>query len=191
VRFFRSGSTPTTDAITRTTRHANFRLHLNAPWTRAAERDGKVEAVAGGTTHRLDFVIAGTGYSPDLATRPELRDIAQQILLWRDRYTPPADEQDERLGLHPYLGSGHELMEKAPGIRPLLRDIHVQNPSGFVSFGLPIGDVPSMKRDIPAIVARISADLFQADLDLLRPRMTADVAPDFTDALYSAAVVPG
>ena len=43
----------------------------------------------------------------------------------------------------------------------MLQHIHVQNPAGFVSFGLPIGDVPSMKRDIPVIVGRISADLFR------------------------------
>ena len=45
-----------------------------------------------------------------------------------------------------------------------------------------------MKRDIPVIVGRISADLFRADLDTLRRRMTGDVPPDFTDALYRSAV---
>lgn len=188
IRFFRAGSTPTTDAIERVVKFPNFHLHLASPWTDAAERDGKVETTVNGTTYRLDFVIAGTGYSGDLAARPELRDFADQILLWRDRYTPRPTDQDERLGAHPYLGEGHELLEKTPGASPLLRHIHVQNPAGFVSFGLPIGDVPSMKRDIPVIVGRISADLFQADLDALRARMTGDVPPDFTDALYRTAV---
>ena len=72
--------------------------------------------------------------------------------------------------------------------RRCCKHIHVQNPAGFVSFGLPIGDVPSMKRDIPVIVGRISADLFQADLEVLRRRMTGDVAPDFSEALYRSAV---
>jgi hypothetical protein len=92
------------------------------------------------------------------------------------------------LACHPYLGAGHELLEKTPNTSPLLKHIHVQNPAGFVSFGLPIGDVPSMKRDIPVIVARISADLFQADLEALRVRMTGDVAPDFSEELYRSAV---
>ena len=92
------------------------------------------------------------------------------------------------LAVHPYLGAGHEFLDKTPGSAPFLRDIHVQNPAGFVSFGLPIGDVPSMKRDIPVIVGRISGDLFRADLDTLRRRMTSDVAADFSDALYRAAV---
>jgi cation diffusion facilitator CzcD-associated flavoprotein CzcO len=187
IRFFGAGSTPTTDAIERTVRFPNFHLHLSAPWTNASER-GQIETTINGTTYRLDFVIAGTGYSGDLASRPELRDFDGQIQLWRDRYAPPHTEQDDRLGCYPYLGAGHELLEKTPGSSPLLKHIHVQNPAGFLSFGLPIGDVPSMKRDIPVIVSRVSADLFLADLDALRSRMTGDVAPDFTDELYRSAV---
>ena len=188
IRFFRAGSTPTTDAIERAVKFPNFHLHLSAPWTSAAERDGQVETTINGTTYHLDYVIAGTGYSGDLASRPELHDFAGQVLLWRDRYTPPPTERDEMLARQPYLGAGHELLGKTPSTSPLLKHIHVQNPAGFVSFGLPIGDVPSMKRDIPVIVARISTDLFHADLEVLRHRMTGDVAPDFTEGLYRCAV---
>jgi len=108
--------------------------------------------------------------------------------LWRDRYRPAPDEEDPYLGAHPYLGAGHEYLEKAPGTAPCLRDIHVHNPAGFVSFGWPEGDVPSMKRGIPTIVARISRDLFLADLDVHRGRLAADVAPDFAEGLYAPAV---
>jgi cation diffusion facilitator CzcD-associated flavoprotein CzcO len=183
IRFRRAGSTPTTDAIERTVRFPNFHLHLSAPWTNASVDNG-IETTIEGTAHRFDFVIAGTGYSADLGARPELRDFAGRILRWRDRYSPPAEEQDEMLGCHPYLGAGHELL----GDAPLLKHIHVQNPAGFVSFGLPIGDVPSMKRDIPVIVGRISGDLFRDDLDTLRRRMTGDVPADFADAIWRAAV---
>jgi hypothetical protein len=72
-----------------------------------------------------------------------------------------------------------------------LRDIHIHNPAGFVSFGWPEGDVPSMRRGVPAIVSRISRDLLLADLDLHRRRLMADVAPDFGEALYAAAVWTG
>ena len=137
---------------------------------------------------RCDFVIAGTGYQADAAARPELADFHDKILLWRDRFTPRAGDEDAYLGAHPYLGAGHEYLEKTPGAAPYLRDIHVQNPAGFVSFGVPTGDVPSMKRDIPAIVARISNDLFLADIDAHARRMTSDVAPDFQEAAYAAAL---
>ncbi len=188
VRYFRAGSTPTTDAIERAVRFPNFHLHLSSPWTNAAVANGQVETAIDGATYRFDFVIAGTGYSPDIASRPELGDFSERILLWRDRYAPPAEERDAMLARHPYLGAGHEFLEKTPGDAPFLKHIHVQNPSGFLSFGLPIGDVPSMKRDIPVIVGRIGSDLFRDDLDTLRVRMTGDVAPDFTDALWRSAV---
>lgn len=188
IRFRRAGSTPTVDAIERTVRFPQFRLHLGAPWESAREEGDGLIARVRGVEHRFDFVIAGTGYFVDPSARPELADFASQILLWRDRYAPPSDEADAWLGAHPYLGAGHEYLEKTPGRAPFLRDIHVQNPAGFVSFGLPIGDVPSMKRDIPAVTARISRDLFLADLPLHEQRMRGDVRPDFPPALYEAAV---
>jgi cation diffusion facilitator CzcD-associated flavoprotein CzcO len=188
VRFRRAGSTPTVDAVERAVRFPQFRLHLDASWDSAREDGAGLLAQVRGETHHFDFVIAGTGYYVDPNDRPELRDFAAEILLWRDRYMPPPDETDEFLGAHPYLGAGHEYQEKTPGCAPFLKDIHVQNPAGFVSFGLPIGDVPSMKRDLPAVTARISRDLFLADLPLHEKRMTADVAPDFPPALYEAAL---
>jgi cation diffusion facilitator CzcD-associated flavoprotein CzcO len=188
IRFFRAGSMPTNDAIERVVKYPNFHLHLAAPWRNAAERDGQIETTINGTTYRLDYAIAGTGYSGDLAARPELRDFDGRIMRWRDHYTPPPDKQDDLLGAYPYLGAGHELIEKTPGSAPLLKHIHVQNPSGFVSLGLPIGDIPCMKREIPAVVARIGADLFDADIDALRLRMVGDVPPAFTEEIYRAAV---
>ena len=190
IRFRRAGSTPTIDAIERVMRFANFQLHLAAAWHSAHVEDGRVVARVAGAAFRCDYAIAGTGYYVDLTARPELADLAPHVLLWRDRYAPPADEDDAFLGAHPYLGAGHEYLEKMPGSAPFLRDVHIQNPAGFVSFGLPSGDVPSMKRDIPAVVTRISQDLFLADLEHHARRMNGDVAPDFASDLYAAAVRP-
>lgn len=188
IRYRRAGSTAPADAITRATAFADFHLHLAAPWTEAHEEGGRIVATAAGTEYRFDFVIAGTGYFVDPGARPELAEIAPHTLLWRDRYAPPPGEEDAELGAHPYLGAGHEYLEKAPGAAPYLADIHVQNPAGFVSLGFPVGDVPSMKRGIAAIVARISRDLFLADLDAHERRMTADVAPEFGEELYAGSV---
>src|SRR6266849_9267391 len=188
IRFRRAGSTAPADAIERVLRFANFRLHLAAPWLATrAEAEGIV-AQAAGTEFRFDFAIAATGYFVDPQARPELADFADNILLWRDRYRPAPDEEDPYLAAHPYLGAGHEYLEKAPGTAPCLSDIHIHNPAGFVSFGWPEGDVPSMKRGVPTIVARISRDLFLADLDVHRHRLAADVAPDFAETLYASAV---
>jgi cation diffusion facilitator CzcD-associated flavoprotein CzcO len=188
IRFRRAGSTAPPDAIERVLRFANFRLHLAAPWLSARVEHDEIVAQAAGEEFRCDFAIAGTGYFVDPQARPELADFAGEILLWRDRYTPPADEADDYLGAHPYLGAGHEYVERKPGAAPYLRDVHVHNPAGFVSFGWPEGDVPSMKRGVATVVARISRDLFLADLEQHESRLTASVAPDFTETLYASAV---
>ncbi|HUB44851.1 MAG TPA: FAD/NAD(P)-binding protein [Acetobacteraceae bacterium] len=185
LRFRQAGSTPTTDAIERAAAFANFHIHLAAPWDAAQVEGDRIVAQVRGRSFRCDFVIAGTGYEANLSACPEFADFADKVLLWRDRYIPPEDATDDWLGAHPYLGPGHEFLEKVPGSAGFLRDIHVQNPAGFVSFGVPTGDVPSMKRDIPAIVAQISRDLFFADFGAHAQRMMRDVPPDFTEAAYA------
>jgi cation diffusion facilitator CzcD-associated flavoprotein CzcO len=191
IRFRRAGSTAPADAIERVMRFPDFHLHLAAPWHSAHVNGGQIVAVAEDGEYRFAFAIAGTGYFVDPQARPELADIAGEILLWRDRYTPPPDEADDYLGAHPYLGIGQEYLEKRPGTAAWLGDIHVQNPAGFVSLGFPVGDVPSMKRGLPTVVAAISRDLFLADLDAHERRMTADVAPEFASSLYEAALWRG
>ncbi|MBV9824851.1 MAG: NAD(P)/FAD-dependent oxidoreductase [Alphaproteobacteria bacterium] len=190
IRYRRAGSTAPTDAIERVMRFDNFHLHLGTPWPVTGMDADEIVAEMGGETLRFDFAIAGTGYFVDPQARSELADFAGEILLWRDRFTPPPDETDAYLGAHPYLGAGQEYLEKAPGAAPFLRDIHVHNPAGFVSGGWPIGDVPSMKRGIPTVVGRISRDLFLADLATHQRRLTADVPPDFTEELYARVTSP-
>jgi cation diffusion facilitator CzcD-associated flavoprotein CzcO len=188
IRYRRAGSTPPQDAIERVLKFANFHLHLAAPWLSAREEAGGIVAEAADGEFRFDFAIASTGYAADPNLRPEFADFARHILLWRDRFTPPADEEDPFLGAHPYLGPGNEFLEQEPGAAPYLKDIHCFNPAGFVSFGVPVGDMPSMKRGHPAVTAQISRDLFLADLDHHRHRITGDVPADFGPELYAKAM---
>jgi FAD-dependent urate hydroxylase len=188
IRYRRAGSTPPQDAIERVLKHANFHLHLAAPWLSARAEGDAIAAEAADGQYRFDFAIAGTGYAADPNLRPEFADFAGHILLWRDRFTPPSDEEDAFLGAHPYLGPGNEFMEKAPGAAPYLKDIHCFNPAGLVSFGVPIGDVPSMKRGHPTVTAQIGRDLFLADFEHHQRRMTGTVPPDFGPELYAKAV---
>ncbi|MEH2275518.1 MAG: SidA/IucD/PvdA family monooxygenase [Nostoc sp.] len=188
-RFRQVGSTPPPDAIERASAFPNFHLHLSATWRSAHEQGNRIVAQVNDDVFEFDFAIAGTGYFVDPRARPELADFAQHIALWRDRYEPPTEQRDDDLGTHPYLGSAHEYQEKVSGSAPYLKDIHVFNPAGFVSFGLPIGDVPSIRRDVPAVVARISHDLFFADWAQHETRITGDnIAPDFDASLYAAAL---
>jgi FAD-dependent urate hydroxylase len=188
VRFLRAGSTPPPDAISRAVGFPNFHLHLASPWISAKPAGARLIAGTPQGEFAFDFAIAATGYAVNLAAQPELQDFAEEILLWCDRFTPPEDEQDATLAAYPYLGSGHEFQEREPGRAPYLKEIHAFNPSAFVSFGLPIGDVPSFKRDIPAVVARISRDLFLDDLASHEARINGPIAEDFTADLYASAI---
>ncbi|MEN3350162.1 MAG: FAD-dependent urate hydroxylase [Bradyrhizobium sp.] len=188
IRFRRAGSTPPPDAISRAVAYPNFHLHLGAPWSAARVRGTRAVAVTPQGEFAFDFAIVATGYAVDLGAQAELRDFAGEIQLWRDRFTPPEGESDETLAAYPYLGAGHEYLEKLPGRAPHLKDIHVFNPAAFVSYGLPVGDVPSFKRDIPAIVARISRDLFLADLASHEARINGEIAEDFAPELYTPAI---
>ncbi|HVZ06784.1 FAD-dependent oxidoreductase [Rhodopila sp.] len=187
-RFRQAGSTPTIDAVQRAVAFPQFHLHLSSPWRDAYADRSQVVAHVADRTFRFDYVIAGTGYFVDPSARPELAAFSDRILLWKDRYSPPPQEADSFLGSHPYLGEAHEYQEKIVGEAPYLRDIHVHNPAGFVSFGLPIGDVPSMRRDIPVVAARISRDLFLADLSVHAARFEATPPADFPAELYASAV---
>lgn len=187
LRYRRAGSTPPADSVARVLAFPNFHLHLNADWQRAEVQSGQLIAHVRDETLPFDFAIAGTGYVVDPALRPELADIAPHILRWRDRYQPADDARDDELGASPYLGTGLEYLEKVPGSAPWLRHVHVHNPGGFASVGVPLGDVPCMRRDIPATVARISQDLVLADLTRHEQRIRTHVPPDFGEELYGSA----
>lgn len=190
-RFRDHGSTPTPDAVERAVRFPNFHLHLDTQWQDARDEDGRIAVELPQGRFYFDFAIAGTGFRVDLASRPELADIAEGVLLWRHRYTPAPEEADTDLGAHPYLGFGHELQERQPGTAPHLKHIHVYNPGGFVSFGLPIGDVPSLRRDVPAVVSAISRDLLLSDLAHHEARFVSSIAPEFSEEAYRSALWNG
>jgi cation diffusion facilitator CzcD-associated flavoprotein CzcO len=191
LRFRQAGSTPPVDAVERVTKHPNFHLHFGAAWSHASAEGGRIAARVGNEQFQFDFAIAGTGYLVDPAVRPELSAVSKDIRLWRDQYVPADNERDDYLGAHPYLGAALEYLEKIPGTAPHLANLHVYNPAVLVSFGVPVGDVPSMKRDIPAVVSRISRDLFLADIDRHEARLNGDVPPDFNETLYAHSVWQG
>lgn len=192
VRWRRHGSTPPADSVQRVLAHANFHLHLASPWEQVALEGGQVAVrLPGGQALAFDHVIAGTGYTSDPSHRPELAGVAEHVLRWGERYTPPVPERDDELAASPYLGAGLEYLEKTPGTAPWLGDIHVYNPAGFASVGLPLGDVPSLRRDVPALVRRISGDLLRADWAQHEARIQGEVAPDFGLELYGRALYRG
>jgi len=147
------------DSLERAVAFKNFHIHLSTSLTDAAlAGNGKVTAKAGGKTMRFDHLIAGTGYRIDLAAQPELARIHDKIALWSDRYKPAAGEENAGGGRHPYLGAGFEFLPREPTGAEYLRNIHCFNLAGELSFGIPVGDVPSMV-DLPRLGRAVAGGL--------------------------------
>ena len=149
----------------RCARWPGFALVTGAGWRGCRAVDGRVaiETEAGGFT--ADFVICGTGMDVDFARRPELARFAGNIASWGDRYQPPAELRNERLGRFPYLGADFALTEKVAGATPELADIHMFSIASTMSFGPSGSSINAMTIAVPKLVAGVTRGLFRADVE--------------------------
>jgi cation diffusion facilitator CzcD-associated flavoprotein CzcO len=177
------------DSIERAAAFNNFHVHLNSSLSDVElAGNGKVAGRVGSRRFRFDHVVAGSGYRIDLSAQPELARIHEHIALWRDRYQPSADEQSVAGGNHPYLGAAFEFLPRNDTGAAFVRNIHCFNLAGALSFGIPVGDVPSVV-DQPRLVAAIVRDLYREGIDVAAHERFIDtplVAPDA--APYQRAV---
>jgi cation diffusion facilitator CzcD-associated flavoprotein CzcO len=153
------------DSIERAVAFANFHVHLNSSLADVAlGTNGRINGRVGGRRFRFDHLIAGTGYRIDLAAQPELARIHQHIALWRDRYRPIAGEENAAGAIHPYLGAGFEFLPRDGTGAEFLRNVHCFNLAGALSFGIPVGDVPSVVAQ-PRLTTAIARDLYVESVD--------------------------
>jgi cation diffusion facilitator CzcD-associated flavoprotein CzcO len=171
------------DSMLRAVAFRNFHIHLATALTDVAMTGNQVSARAGRRNMRFDYVIAATGYRIELAAQPELARIHEAIALWRDRYQPGPGEENAAAGIYPYLGAGFEFLPRAGQGAPFLRNIHCFNLAAQLSFGIPVGDVPSMVCH-PRLVTAIARDLYLESVDgaahqryLNAPLVLPDAAP--------------
>jgi cation diffusion facilitator CzcD-associated flavoprotein CzcO len=177
------------DSLERAVAFKGFHVHLNTSLADVSlAGNGKVVAKAGRKTLRFDHVIAGTGYRIDLAAQPELARIHEHIALWRDRYRPEPGEENAAGGSHPYLGAGFQFLPRGATGGDFLRNIHCFNLAAALSFGIPVGDVPSTATH-PRLLSAIARDLYVESVDIPTHARFIDtplVAPDA--APYERAV---
>jgi cation diffusion facilitator CzcD-associated flavoprotein CzcO len=153
------------DSIERAVAHDNFHVHLNSSLTDVAVGgNGRINARVGAKRFRFHHLIAGTGYRIDLAAQPELQRVHEHIALWRDRYRPVAGEENAAGANHPYLGPGFEFLPRDGTGAEFLRNIHCFNLAGALSFGIPVGDVPSVV-DQPRLTTAVARDLYVEGID--------------------------
>ena len=144
--------------------HPNFRIHTGAGWSGVAVKEGRLAIATANGPFTADFIIAGTGVDIDFAKRPELAAFADRIATWADRYTPPPEEADERLGRYSYLGPDGEFLEKEAGTAPWLADIHDFTIGATMSLGPSGCSINAMNSAVPKLVEGITRCLFESDV---------------------------
>jgi cation diffusion facilitator CzcD-associated flavoprotein CzcO len=154
------------DSIERAVAFDKFHVHLDSSLSDVSVAgNGKVNGKVGNQRFRFDHLIAATGYRIDLAAQPELARIHEHIALWRDRFTPRAGEESAAGAAHPYLGPAFQFLPRGDSGAEFLRNIHCFNLAGALSFGIPVGDVPSVV-DQPRLTTAIARDLYVESVDI-------------------------
>ncbi|UUX50040.1 NAD(P)/FAD-dependent oxidoreductase [Nisaea acidiphila] len=149
----------------RVAKHEAFELLTGAPWLSCRAAGGGVEIETPGQTFEADYLIVGTGFDIDLPALPEFSDIAANAALWRDRFHPPASEENPRLGRYPYLDSTFAFQERVPGTAPWLSHVRLFTFGATVSFGPSGSSINAMKFAVPRLVSGIVRDLFTEDVE--------------------------
>jgi FAD-dependent urate hydroxylase len=165
LQILRMGQLPPKDTYERATQHPGFHVHPGSAWRAisADTRGIRIDTDAG--TFETDFVIVGTGFTTDLARRPELAGIEASIARWADRYMPPESDRHEDLLRHPYLGPHFEFTERVPGTAPELRYLYNYTFGCLASLGFGGASISGMKYSVPRLVGGITASLFEEDRD--------------------------
>jgi hypothetical protein len=114
----------------------------------------------------------------DLASHPELRRLAGRVVLWRDRYTPVAGEENPELGTYPYLGEAYEFQPTDPA-DTWMRLVHAFNPASFVTAGPHSTSITGHKHALPRLLRALTKRLLLAQEDAVLDALRAFDEHDF------------
>jgi cation diffusion facilitator CzcD-associated flavoprotein CzcO len=156
---------PPQETFDRCARFSNFFMTLGIAPDQIRSEGDKVVIVHDGDARPFDFLIAGTGFTVDIKSRPELARFSDRIALWSDRYIPPAGEEHSALGAYPYLSSNFQFTEKVAGSAPFLRNIFSYTFAAMPSLACSAG-ISALKFGVDRIATGISRGLFVEDADL-------------------------
>jgi cation diffusion facilitator CzcD-associated flavoprotein CzcO len=171
------------DAYDRFSRQSGASLRLGAGWRAVRMKGGAVEVdLADGETLEADFLIVAIGFDTDLRSRPELAAFADEIALWRDRFTPPPGEEDSPAAGYPYLGPSFEFTEKRPGAAPYLGRIRNFTYGTFVSMGLSGAALSGLKFSVQRLAEGITRALFLEDAAEFHHGFTTYAEPEMNGA---------
>jgi hypothetical protein len=155
---------PPQDTFDRCIRHENFFMRLGSPIECIGFTNGKILLTGPAGAGEFDFLIAGTGFTIDLAARRELARFHDRIARWSDHYHPPPGEEHPLLGDYPYLSQSFQFTEKVRGSAPFLANIFSYTFAAMPSLACSAG-ISALKFGVDRIAAGITSGLFIDDAD--------------------------
>ncbi len=179
AHFMNHSQPPTNDTFNRASALAGFRLHLGAPWQRVAATATGVAIDTGTETFEFDYLIISTGLRNDLALRPELNALADDILLWKDHYSAPEPVRNAAVDDHPYLGANFEYLGRTPAGATRLHGLFAFNYSALASIGLSAASLSGLAVAIPKLVSGIAGQLFLDDQEQILDDFFSYSEPEF------------
>ena len=174
----------------RVSRHPNAYFHFGKATT-CIDQNGDRALIhfADGSHYEADFVILGTGFVIDPMARTEFGKTADDILLWRDVYTPPKAETSADLGRFPYLNNDFTFREKQPGTAPWLRNVYCFNYGASASLGKVSGDIPGISDGAATLARAMAATLYAEDIKSHWQGMQDYDTPELVGNEWSATVL--
>jgi FAD-dependent urate hydroxylase len=162
---------PPNESVLRCDRHAGFTLHFAEPWRDVVPAAGSVAVITDKARYAFDAVILATGFSVELASRPELARVHDKVLLWRDRILPAEAARHPQAARFPYLGRGFEFIEHPAAAAPGLGNIHCFNWGVTLSHGAMAGDIPGLAEGVNRLARALVVSLFVAGAANILPAL--------------------
>jgi thioredoxin reductase len=158
--------------------YPNFRMHLGAPWDSVGMDGDRICVGTPKGTFAFDHVVAATGVVIDMARRPELAKLAEKAALWRDRFTPPADDPAPGRLNFPYLNRHYQFTERVPGTAPGIDRIFAFNALASLSMGgMSAVSISSHRYGVPRLASAVTGVLFREQEDQIIPTLKAYDTP--------------
>lgn len=179
VSFFDRNQPPTNDTFERAAQWPGFRLHLGAPWLDVEDTPEGVIVTTPEGKHIFDLLVLSTGLVTDPNLRPELKDVASDILRWSNRFAPPAGMGNAVIDAHPYLGPAFELLPLKPEAADRLHGLFAFNYSALISLGLSASALSGLKHALPRLAKGVADELFLDDQDGIVEGYLAYDEPEF------------
>ena len=163
---FSTQTPPPRGSTLRVSRHENAYFHFGKETTMIKQDGNKAKIFfSDGTSYLTDYIILGTGFKIDPLARTEFGENAGKILLWKDVYTPPKNEENAELGQFPYLNPDFSFCEKVKNTLPWLKNVFCFNYGASASLGKVSGDIPGISDGAAWLARGIGASLYTEDVE--------------------------